>query len=141
MKKKGVIVSGYFNPLHVGHLEYFKKAKILGDHLIVIVNNDFQRKLKGSKIFMNQEERVEIILSLRLVDKVVLSIDTDRSVRKTIEHVSDKFGKDFHLIFANGGDQKNIFSPEKEICEKLNIKTVDGLGKKIQSSSWILKNI
>lgn len=141
MNKIGVIVSGYFNPLHIGHLEYFKKSKLLGNFLFVIVNNDLQRNLKGSKIFMNQEERVEIISNIRSVDKVILSVDTDRSVRKTIEYISNNFSQDFDLIFANGGDQKNISSPEKEICQKLNIKIVDGMGEKIQSSSWILKNI
>jgi D-beta-D-heptose 7-phosphate kinase/D-beta-D-heptose 1-phosphate adenosyltransferase len=140
MRKIGVIVSGYFNPLHIGHLEYFKKSKTLGDFLFVIVNNDLQRKLKGSKIFMNQDERVEIISNLRLVDKTILSIDKDKSVKKTIELIYNKYYQDFDLIFTNGGDQENTTSPEMDICKKLNIKIVDGMGKKIQSSSWLLKN-
>lgn len=140
MRKIGVIVSGYFNPLHIGHLEYFKKSKTLGDFLFVIVNNDLQRKLKGSKIFMTQDERVEIISNLRLVDKTILSIDKDKSVKKTIELIYNKYYQDFDLIFTNGGDQENTTSPEMDICKKLNIKIVDGMGKKIQSSSWLLKN-
>ena len=50
-KKKGMIVSGYFNPIHKGHFEYFNKAKALADELFVIVNNDHQRALKASKEF------------------------------------------------------------------------------------------
>ena len=119
MRKIGVIVSGYFNPLHIGHLEYFKKSKTLGDFLFVIVNNDLQRKLKGSKIFMNQDERVEIISNLRLVDKTILSIDKDKSVKKTIELIYNKYYQDFDLIFTNGGDQENTTSPEMDICKKL----------------------
>ena len=98
MNKIGVIVSGYFNPLHIGHLEYFKKSKLLGNFLFVIVNNDLQRNLKGSKIFMNQEERVEIISNIRSVDKVILSVDTDRSVRKTIEYISNNLHANTLLV-------------------------------------------
>ena len=71
MKKKGIIVSGYFNPLHVGHIEYFKESKKLGDKLFVIVNNDIQRSLKKSKEFMLQEERVTIVNELRVKGKKV----------------------------------------------------------------------
>ena len=67
MKQKGIIVSGYFNPLHIGHIEYFKKSKHLGDKLFVIVNNDIQRQLKGSKEFMLQDERVSIIKELKIM--------------------------------------------------------------------------
>ena len=66
--KKLVIVSGYFNPLHKGHLELFKKAKEVGDLRCVIVNNDIQRELKGSQFFMDEEERIEIIRALKIVD-------------------------------------------------------------------------
>ena len=69
--KKAIILSGYFNPLHVGHIEYFQEAKKIADELIVIVNNDFQRKLKGSKEFMHENERVLIIKSLKIVDKYI----------------------------------------------------------------------
>lgn len=80
MKKKAVIVSGYFNPIHKGHIEYFHNAKKYGDKLFVIINNDFQRKLKGSKEFMNQEERKLIVDELKVIDKSFLSIDQDRTV-------------------------------------------------------------
>ena len=82
MKKRLIIVSGYFNPLHAGHIEYFTLAKKFGDHLLVIVNNDTQRKLKGSKEFMLEKERITIIKALRIVDKVFLSIDTAQNSLK-----------------------------------------------------------
>ena len=136
---KAIIVSGYFNPLHKGHLEYLNHAKAIADKLIVIVNNDHQRELKGSKAFQDEEERVIIISNLRAVDEVVLSIDQDRTVRETIRHISEKLGKEYELAFANGGDQSNESSPEAPICKELGITLIDGLGAKIQSSSWLLE--
>ena len=136
---KAIIVSGYFNPLHKGHLEYLNHAKAIADKLIVIVNNDHQRELKGSKVFQGEEERVIIISNLKAVDEVVLSIDQDRTVCDTIRHISEKFGKAYELAFANGGDQSNEIIPEVSVCEELGITLIDGLGKKIQSSSWLLK--
>tara|TARA_B100001059_G_scaffold211845_1_gene226494 strand:+ start:237 stop:656 length:420 start_codon:yes stop_codon:yes gene_type:complete len=139
MKKKGIIVSGYFNPLHKGHIEYFDLAKSKGDLLIVIVNNDKQRNLKGSKEFMNQEERTFIVSKLKMVDKVYLSIDEDRTVIRTINKIYKELSDNMSLCFANGGDQSNDSSPESEICKKLGIQMIDNLGSKIQSSSWLLK--
>ena len=85
MKKKSIIVSGYFNPIHKGHLEYFNTAKALTDELFVIVNNDYQRALKGSIEFQLEEERMIIVSNIKAVDKAILSVDTDRTVCKTIE--------------------------------------------------------
>lgn len=133
-KKKQIVVcaSGYFNPIHKGHIEYLEKAKALGTHLVVIVNNDHQRHLKGSKVFQDQEERMFIVKSLRCVDSVVLSIDMDATVRQTLAMVNPD-------IFAKGGDRFSSEIPEKDICDEFEIKLVDGLGAKIQSSSWLLK--
>lgn len=128
---KIVCVSGYFNPLHAGHIEYFEKSKELGNKLIVIVNNDKQSILKKGSSFMPEDERLKIIRSLRIVDMAVLSIDDDRTVCKTLRSVRPH-------IFANGGDQFNDIIPEKVVCEELNIQLSDGLGDKIQSSSWLL---
>lgn len=139
MKTKGVIVSGYFNPLHKGHIELFKNAKLLGDELFVIVNNDFQRTLKGSKEFMKEGERILIIKELSIVDKVFLSVDKDKSVKKTLEKIHREFEASYDLYFANGGDQNNSTISEIKICKKLNIELIDGLGEKIQSSSWLLR--
>ena len=139
MKPKGIIVSGYFNPIHIGHLELFEKAKIKGDVLFVIVNNDLQRALKGSQEFMLEDERVQIVSALEVTDTVVLSIDQDRTVCSTLQQLYQNFGTQYELYFANGGDQNNTSIPEVTLCKKLGIGLLDGLGEKIQSSSWILK--
>ena len=138
MKKKAIIVSGYFNPIHKGHIEYFNAAKKTGDALFVIVNNDFQRELKGSKEFQTQEERVFILQNIKAADKVFLSIDKDRTVCETIKHIHKTESQYYDLAFANGGDQNNSSIPEAPICEELNIELLDGLGEKIQSYSWLL---
>lgn len=140
MKQKAVIVSGYFNPIHKGHIEYFQKAKLYGDKLFVIVNNDLQRTLKGSKKFQDENERLLIIENLKLVDKCFLSIDKNRSVVDSIQVIYNEYFNHFDFVFANGGDQRNENSPEKSVCLKLGIDLIDGLGDKIQSSSWLLKN-
>lgn len=136
VKRKVVAVSGYWNPLHRGHIRLFKAAKKLGEYLIVIVNNDEQVKLKGRKPFFNEKERMEIISALRAVDNVILSIDKDKTVCKTLELIKPD-------IFANGGDrnQKNI--PETAVCKKMNCKMVFNVGRggKIQSSSWLIKKV
>ena len=139
MKPKAIIVSGYFNPLHKGHIEYFHKAKAEGDYLFIIVNNDQQRLLKGSKEFMLEEERVLILKELNISDKVILSIDKDKSVCATLEKINHDFAYHYKLFFANGGDQENNNIPEANICMSLEIKLLEGLGNKIQSSSWLLK--
>lgn len=133
-KKKPVVVavSGYFNPLHVGHLEMIEKAKKLGDELVAIVNSDYQVGLKGSVPFMNEKDRLKVISSLRNVDRVFLSIDKDKTVCKSLAKVKPD-------IFANGGDRKNLNDvPEFGICQKLGIDMVDGLGKKIRASSILI---
>lgn len=140
MKKKAIIVSGYFNPLHKGHIEYFNKAKELADELFVIVNNDHQRLLKGSKEFQKEDERMIIISNIKAVNKTILSVDYDRTVCNTIKKIVNEYGKEFEFSFANGGDQNNETILERDICEKLEVKLIDNLGNKIQSSSWLLGN-
>ena len=132
MSKKtiSVAVSGYFDPIHVGHLECLKLAKQLGDKLIVIVNNDKQTILKKGKSFMNEKDRMEIVSALQCVDEVFLSIDDDKSVCKSLEFLKPS-------IFANGGDRSLSEIPETAIIDKYSIKMVDGLGEKIRSSSKI----
>ena len=139
-KPKAVIVSGYFNPLHKGHLELFEKANDYGDELWVIINSDLQRELKGSKEFMDQNERHTIVNAIGIVDKVIISIDKDKTQCATLTNLSDKYGNDYELYFANGGDQNNDSIPENSICREKGISLLQGLGDKIQSSSWLLKN-
>ena len=141
MRKKAIIVSGYFNPLHKGHLEYFNNAKALCDELFVIVNNDYQRELKGSKPFQDEEERMLIVSNIKAVDKAIVSIDQDRTVRQTIAKIAMHYSDTHELAFANGGDQNNETIPETLICKELEVALIDGLGDKIQSSSWLLKNV
>jgi len=136
--KKAVIVSGYFNPLHKGHLDLFENAKEHGDLLIVIVNNDTQRELKGSKFFQDQDERIRIVRALHMVDMAWISIDKDSTQNETLKLMVDKFYGSMKLAFANGGDQNNDNIPEAEICRQFGIELIDGLGEKIQSSSWLL---
>jgi cytidyltransferase-like protein len=139
--QKIIIVSGYFNPIHKGHLEYFINAKAQGDLLFVIVNSDHQRELKGSKEFQKEDERLFIVQHIKEVDQAFLSIDQDRTVCKTLEYLDQQFGREFRLAFANGGDQTNQSIPEVAICHELGIELIDGLGDKVQSSSWLLNKV
>ena len=139
MKLKAVIVSGYFNPLHKGHLELFQKAKATGDELWVIVNSDLQRALKGSKEFMLEEERLMIVRAIGIVDKSFISIDTDKTQCATLSDLARKYSDKYQLYFANGGDQNNDSIPEVPVCKEKGIGLLEGLGDKIQSSSWLLK--
>jgi|TARA_B100000768_G_scaffold23894_1_gene21589 D-beta-D-heptose 7-phosphate kinase/D-beta-D-heptose 1-phosphate adenosyltransferase len=125
---KRVAVSGYFDPIHVGHLEYLKLAKSLGDKLVVIVNNNDQCVMKKGKPFMDQVDRVEIVKCLKMVDEVFLSVDKDRTVCASLEILKPD-------IFANGGDRSVGEVPESSVCKKYNIQMIDGLGDKIRSSS------
>ena len=125
---KRVAVSGYFDPIHIGHLEYLKLAKELGDKLVVIVNNNDQCILKKGKPFMDELDRVKIVKSLKMVDEVFLSIDKDKTVCASLEEIKPD-------IFANGGDRSTGEVHESSICKKYNIKMIDGLGNKIRSSS------
>ncbi|TXD51428.1 MULTISPECIES: adenylyltransferase/cytidyltransferase family protein [unclassified Polaribacter] len=138
MKKKAIIVSGYFNPIHKGHLEYFNNARALADALFVIVNSDLQRALKGSKEFQKEDERLFIVQNIKAVDKAIISVDEDRTVCASIQHIFETYGHAYDLGFANGGDQDNNSIPEAPICKELHIQLIDGLGDKIQSSSWLL---
>ena len=130
-----VAVSGGFDPLHIGHIRYFEKAKKLGDKLVVILNNDNWLTKKKGYAFMPEEERKAIIEALKVVDKVVLSVhkkdDADRSVCRELRKIKPD-------IFANGGDrnQKNI--PEVAVCREIGAKMVFSVGGgKVQSSSWL----
>ena len=139
--EKIIITSGYFNPLHIGHINLLKNAKDLGEKLIVIVNNDKQVRIKGSVAFMSQEERSEIIKELKCVGEVFISVDEDGSVCRSLEDIAKKYPGE-ELFFAKGGDRNSGNIPEAEICKKLNIKIINGVGgDKVQSSSWLLSKV
>ena len=111
----------------------------MADELFVIVNNDHQRALKGSMAFQQEQERVFIVSNIKSVDHCVLFIDQDRTICKTIEKIAQDFAQEYELNFANGGDQNNNTIPERPIGNQMSISLIDGLGDKIQSSSWLLK--
>lgn len=134
MPKKIVVASGYFDPLHYGHIEYLQRSRELEDKLIVIVNNDKQAKLKKGFVVTPAKERVKLVRELECVDMAIESFDDDRTVCKTLEVL-------YPHVFANGGDQFNERIPESEVCEKLGIEMVDNLGLKVQSSRWIIKQM
>lgn len=132
-----VAVSGGFDPIHIGHVRSFKEAKKLGDKLIVILNNDNWLLKKKNYTFMSEQERKEIIESIKYVDKVILTghgADTsDMSVCQELLKIKPD-------IFANGGDRKIGNIPEVPVCQKIGCKMVFNVGKggKVQSSSWLV---
>ncbi|MEX0920362.1 MAG: adenylyltransferase/cytidyltransferase family protein [Candidatus Pacearchaeota archaeon] len=135
---KIVINSGYFDPLHVGHIECMELSKNLGDKLVIILNNDNQCIMKKGKAFMPQDEKKKILETLKPVDEVFISIDKDRTVCESLKAIAEKY-EGHEIIFAKGGDRFGNEIPEGKICNEKGIKLVDGLGEKIQSSSNLTK--
>ena len=135
-----VITSGYYNPLHVGHLECLCRAKELGNYHMAIVNTDEQVQLKGARRFMSENDRLEIIRALKCVDVARLSLDKDLTQCETLKWVRREW-RQCELIFAKGGDRGANEIPEAAICRELDIKIVDGLGAKIRASSEMLKSL
>lgn len=146
--KKVIITSGFFNPIHSGHISLIREARKLGDFLVVIVNNDEQVKLKGSMPFMSEQERIEIVKALKYSDDVILSIDSfaegkEVPIPKSLEMAAKKY-PGAELFFAKGGDRNidNLPKSEKEVCQKFNIKIISNVGgEKAQSSSGLIKDI
>jgi N-acetylglucosaminyldiphosphoundecaprenol N-acetyl-beta-D-mannosaminyltransferase len=142
-KKRIIITSGYFNPVHSGHINLIREAKALGDELVVIVNSDAQAKLKGSIPFMPEHERLEIIKSLKPVDHAMLAVDSTRDVGKSLRAVGQQF-PGAKLFFAKGGDRNSGNIPEEEIkaCLDFDIQIINNVGGgKVQSSSWLIENV
>lgn len=135
-KKIVVAVSGGFDPLHLGHLDHIKKAKALGDWLIAMVNPDEDMVRKKGYCFMPLRERVEMVRALRYVDDVIVVIDKDGTVAKTLEAVKPN-------IFAKGGDRTPENMPQNEIeaCRKVGCKIVYGVGEKLNSSSKLVRRM
>jgi cytidyltransferase-like protein len=137
--KKIVLVTGGFDPLHSGHIEYFEAASKLGDMLIVGLNSDEWLQRKKGKPFMHIYEREKIVSSLKVVDKVICYPDADGSSKNAITGVRAMY-PDATIIFANGGDRTQENIPEMDVKDN-NIEFVFGVGgeDKKNSSSWILE--
>lgn len=136
---KAVIISGYFNPLHGGHLDMVEAAAELGDKLIVVVNNDVQQVQKKGKIILDEQNRARLMGALRAVDEVMISIDDDMSQIKTLEKIALQYPED-ELIFANGGDRDSEKAiPEGNVCRRYGIAMLFGVGgtEKADSSTRI----
>jgi cytidyltransferase-like protein len=138
VEKNGVVaaVSGGFDPLHVGHLEYFAEVKSFADVLVVIVNQDTFLEQKKGYVVMPLEDRMQIVRALRVVDAAIPAKDTDLTVCQTLAEYADSIN-----MFCKGGDRTSEEVPEKETCEKHDIFLVDGFGEKIRSSSKIVPSI
>jgi glycerol-3-phosphate cytidylyltransferase/D-beta-D-heptose 7-phosphate kinase/D-beta-D-heptose 1-phosphate adenosyltransferase len=132
---KTVIVSGFFNPLHGGHLDMIEAARDLGDRLVVIVNNDVQQVIKKDKIILPEQNRARLIAALKHVDEVIIALDDDPTVIKSLEAIADKYPND-EIVFANGGDRDSEKAiPEGVICRERNIEMIFGVGGTEKSDS------
>ena len=142
MSGRVIVVSGYFNPIHSGHLDYLEEARKRGDYLIVIVNNDEQVKMRGSDPFMDELERLRIVRALRCVDKAVVAIDEDGTVCQSIRKEYYQLQDDPFFVgmaFANGGDRKEGGVPEDLLEQELGIRMIYNVGgEKTQSSSHLI---
>jgi len=136
------IVSGYFNPIHIGHLQMIKAARELAPHLLVIVNNDTQQMLKKGRILMTEDDRLAIVAELRCVDEAFVAIDDDSSVAASLRRVRE-LHPDAELLFCNGGDRSDSGDPvptaESHLTEEIDLRMVYGVGgeQKADSSSRI----
>jgi|TARA_B110000495_G_scaffold202267_1_gene221909 cytidyltransferase-like protein len=137
MRKKVVLVTGGFDPLHSGHIAYFKAAKTLGDTLIVGLNSDEWLERKKGRAFMPWNERLCIINNLSVVDEVFTFMDDDDTAINFIKQVKAHYPTD-KLIFANGGDRTAYNIPEM-VVDGVEFEFGVGGKDKINSSSWILE--
>lgn len=134
-----IILSGYFSPLHCGHLDMIESGAGAGDRLAVIVNNNAQQILKKGKLILDEADRLRIVRALRVVDEAMVALDDDPTVRKTLAHLAETH-PDHRLVFANGGDRDSDAAvPETEVCEAYGIEMVFDMGgtTKRDSSSRI----
>ena len=147
--KNIIICSGYFIILHIGHVKMFQEAKNFRDEnnvVLAIINNDQQQTLKKGSVAVPELERTEIIKSIRFVDRVVLSEDTDLTVCKTLKKIVEYYSfinGDYRFYFVNGGDRTSGNIPEEKICKELGVETVYGVGgdEKANSTTDILRKV
>jgi cytidyltransferase-like protein len=139
--EKVAIVSGYFNPIHIGHLRMIKAAGELAPHLLVIVNNDQQQLLKKGRILMTEDDRLAIVSELRSVDEAMVAVDDDATVVASLRRVRE-LHPHAELLFCNGGDRshaEDVPSAETHLTEEIGLRMVYGVGgeDKADSSSRI----
>ncbi len=135
------IVSGYFNPIHIGHLRMIQAAKALAPHLVVIVNNDQQQLMKKGRILMTEDDRLAIVAELRSVDEAFVAVDDDATVVASLHRVRAIY-PDAELLFCNGGDRSSagdVPSAETHLTDEIGLHMVYGVGgeDKADSSSRI----
>ena len=139
------IISGYFNPIHTGHLDYMEEARDKCDFLYAIVNSDHQVRLKGSKKFMDEYSRLRIVLAMQSVNRAMVSIDQDGTVVKSIAKINEEYCNDPFvdgIYFMNGGDRKEGNTPESEFCDNRGISLLYNVGGgKTESSSTLLNRV
>jgi cytidyltransferase-like protein len=132
------IVSGYFNPIHVGHLRMVKAARELAPHLVVIVNNDKQQLLKKGRILMTEDDRQAIVAELRSVDEAMVAVDDDATVVASLRKLRERY-PDAELLFCNGGDRSDAGDPvpsaETHLTEEIGLQMVYGVGGEEKSDS------
>lgn len=134
-KRSAMIVSGYFSPLHVGHLDMMEEAKRQSDVLVVIVNNNAQQEMKKGKIIIDEADRLRVVEAMSIVDHALIAIDTDRTVSASLEHIANLY-PDHELTFANGGDRVDgAVVPESSICEARGIQMVFDMGGNVKADS------
>lgn len=138
-----VIVSGYFNPVHIGHLRLLQAARAAGDRLVVIVNNDRQQQRKKGRVIMPEADRRDIVAAIGIVDEAVVAVDDDETVIATIEQIARAeraADPDRRIVFGNGGDRDSAaVVPEQAVCDRYGIEMVFDMGgtDKADSSSRI----
>lgn len=138
--RRASIVSGYFNPLHVGHLRMMEAARSLTGLLIVIVNNDTQQEMKKGRVILPLDHRLEIVRALRITDEAVAAVDDDATVKRTLRAIREKYPQ-AELVFANGGDRSSASRvAEAGVCAELGIGLRFGVGgeDKADSSTRII---
>lgn len=135
-----VAVSGGFDPVHVGHIRMLREARALGDKLVVILNNDNWLMKKKGYVFIPQQERKEILESIREVDEVIITGHSPNPEDMSICRELRLLHPD---VFANGGDRFLDNIPEAQVCRDIGCQTVFnvGAGGKVQSSSWLVDKL
>jgi cytidyltransferase-like protein len=135
------VVSGYFNPLHPGHLDLFEAARALTGYLVVIVNNDAQQELKKGKVIQSEADRLRIVRSLRVVDDALLAVEEGPGMDGSFDLVRAAY-PETELEFCNGGDRTDLDTlpaEEVEAARRNDIRLVYGIGgfEKVDSSTRI----